>query len=116
MVVSVRCSASRILLAFVQVGLIKFLQLEQQKILFGAGACFLFLGLCQRSSQGLPCLMIDPIGRHALLVSSSLIDQPKLELRIVEQLRLMLAMHMHQAFAQLAQLLQAHRRVVDEGA
>ena len=49
-------------------------------------------------------------------VAGQAVHHAELEARIIEQQRVVLAMHVDEPLSQLAQLLQAHGRIVHEGA
>ena len=65
---------------------------------------------------GTPRTEQDLVSRHVLLLTRDVVHESQLETRIVQEQGVVLAVHMHQPFAEFAQLIQPHRGVVHEGA
>ncbi len=103
------------LLALFQVGLVQFIPLEGDEIELCACPGLFVAQLAQLLGHGPPRLVVGTVGHHLLAVPHRMVHQSQLEAGVVQQQGVVLAVHVDQAFAQFAQLLQAHRGIVHEG-
>ena len=102
-------------LAFLQGGSVQFVQLKGQVVRFLPCVGLLLPQGVQPFTDGPPLTVGAGIVFHRLMLAAETIHEAELERTVVQQQRVVLAVHVQDAGAQFAQLLQAHRGVVDEG-